>query len=252
MSQVIYQKDVFRLIVGAVLASTLSVALAACGGGSLQGPNGGNFPQGPGFDYGDVLDQLPTAEFPSISHDFRITGESGSTPSFTTSTIQGADSTLRVRVLPGPAERLTMSGGPAGFSASYACITYRVSLILNGVTVETRTTRRLATGGSAVYPHWPYATQNYNPCSGAVENDTLDFSNRLYPGHPPARIRVHSARTDFRCSYYFQLYMTNPRSPGGYGSLALSFSNHCSAPYPVENVHLVSGTLEIQVDGSNL
>jgi hypothetical protein len=250
MSQVTFKNESLRFLVGAVLASTLSLALAACGGGSLQTPRDGGGNQNPGedWDLGDVVDYNPDAELPSISHSFTVTGTGGTAPTYTTPTIVGADSLLKVRVVPGPAERLRLPGSQFdGFHASYACITYRVSLILGSSVSQTRVTRRLATGSHASYPFSP-SGGTYNPCQGAVQNDTIDFSSRLFPGHPAARVRVDQVKTDFQCAYYWTLFLSRPT----FYYLNMSFGSVCPSPTDLHKLHSATGTLEIQVNGSNL
>lgn len=258
MSQAIFKKESIRFVAAAFLASALTLALTACGGGSLQNPGGdSNFGNGD-FDYGDVEDGEGDGSFrPTVSHSFTITGDGGATPTYTSPTISGADSILNVKVTPGRAEVIRATEY-SGFSASYQCVTYKIALIMGSTTITTKTTKPLMPGGGTPRTHYfyNYFTMNpmyrgeyFTPCQGGVATEVLPFSSHLYAGHPSVRIKVSSVKTDFKCPAFIARYNSNP---GGNQNLGHQMANYCNEPTAYYATHVSSGDLEIEVNGSSL
>jgi hypothetical protein len=232
-----------NIIPAFTLAATLAVVAAGCGGQAYRAGEDGNdsrapssqggglFPGSPGSGTGGTGgtgDPIPpgTPDFtPTLTDSSYITGASGTRPSYTTGTIN-TDSIIKVRITAGPAGQVSIpSGTYSNYSASYYCVKYNVTVL--GQTV---TTNALSVNGGGAL------------CPQAADNQVIDFSSRLIPGHGPVTVRVSSARYD----YYCQLLMMGYISP-------YYWQTYCSTSlYPLYQTHTATFTLDIQTNGAPL
>ncbi len=158
---------------------------SSSGGGTYYpGSNAGNTTgnTGPGTGSGSPINPVP-----SYSYDYVLTGNTG------VATVRGilTDSVLRVQFNPGVpqfgyrADGVTLSGYTIGLNC------YRVNVTVLGKTL----TAFVSTTGSAGVGY----------CAGAATSHTLDFSDRLTPGHGPVEVRVSNAQYD-NCRGYGNPY----------------------------------------------
>lgn len=185
------------------------------------------------------LDPPPGVNFvPTFTSSFSFAGSS----SHTTNAID-ADNKLRVKIDAGSAGTIVFPG--SNFSGTYGCLAFNVRLLAyNGTAyVESKTvaTKIMAVNGGS---------QN---CPGAPASDIIDFSDRLGPGHDNYKIKVDSAKYDFYCQHYDYCSWNYWALGGAYGSCSwiqyASRSNYCPVK-TVYSTHTVSGTLEVEINGS--
>ncbi|MEK6577837.1 MAG: hypothetical protein AABZ55_01305 [Bdellovibrionota bacterium] len=175
----------------------------------------------------------PTDGFlPAITFSFSMTGTNGTTPTFATPSMN-TDSILKVKVTAGPAQ---LNTGGSGFQGTYSCLAVNVTAI--GQTVSTV---NLATAGAG-------STATTSQCPGAPHSQIIDFSNRLTPGHGPVSISVSAARYDYYCNEFWIYYMYY----GPYGSPYGSNPGLYCPMHVVYQNHVISGNLDIQVNGTSL
>jgi hypothetical protein len=221
-----------------VLLLAAVASLSSCGREAFRPGNVGQLPAplppGPGVPYpipsgyptpNPTITSVPTD--PPITYTFSITGSGGVTPTFTTPSVD-TDSVLKIRVRSGIAGPISVPG--SNFTANYGCITYNVTVL--GRTVQVGP---LAVNGGSV------------ACQGASDNQVINFSDRLSPGHNVVTVQVSNPKYDFYyigCISYPWLYNAYP-----YGNYS------CNLYYPLYNVyknHTVTGSLDIQVNGTTL
>ncbi len=170
----------------------------------------------------------PTPPFDSAyTFSFSVTGANGTAPTYTTGAIN-TDNILVVRINAGPAGQLSVPGFYSNFTANYNCVSYNVTV--GGRTVTTQT---LAPQGS----NSSYTASNQ--CPGAPSSQVINFSDRLSPGHGNMFVQVSNARYDFYCELYFQ------------GMLSGQYNMYCPLR-TVYQTHTVTGSLDIQVNGTSL
>jgi hypothetical protein len=106
-----------------------------------------------------------------------------------------------------------------------------------GITSTTLTTDTLAVnGGSSV-------------CAGAANEQVLDFSGQMTPGHGAVTISVSAANYDF----YYNDCMNDPS--WAYLGYPLRYPGGCNYPNirwkQVWKTHIVNGGLDVQINGSS-
>lgn len=221
-----------KTFVTAFIAALTVMTLTACGGqayreadtvndiaGSVIGGTTG------GSSGGGVVGVTGTNLLPPIRANFTLTGASGTSPSHSVTVT--TDNILKIRINSGSASQLAVPGY-SNFSAQYNCITY----IVNVLGQDTQTQTLSVNGGN---------------CSGAEDSQVIDLSNRLTPGHGSVTITVRAGSYDFYCtSCLSQPWLYNAYPYGPYS---------CSYYCPLKTVyktHTVTGSLDIQVNGTSL
>lgn len=223
------------------LCGLSALLVCACGGQSSRGgvaPAPEPLPcSGPSCHPGPYPTITPTPvptenPLPPIMETFTITGSLGTQP--VASVEVDTDNLLKVKITPGAAGPLADPNQSSNFTANYGCVSYTITVL--GRTEHP--TLRVGAGSPA--------------CPGAPESYTIDFSNRLSPGHNSVTVQVSNPRYDF---YYLScvpqpwLYGVSPYQPFYY------IESECRTKYGMYNVyknHTVTGTLEIQVNTTSL
>lgn len=224
------------------LFMTLTGALSACGGqayrqGDLVDPGSVTFSDKAGNKGRGVLDGAPALDdeilddsaIPSFSYSFEITGKNGNYPSRKVTGIN-TDNILKIKVIPGPAGNISVKQGYpentySNAQGSYNCVSYLIT-----VGGRSQRTQNLALPGTN------------GQCYGAtgVESQTLDFSDRLTPGHGEMEITITEARTDNKCMQA----LTNWMYMGQYSTYCLT------SLYDLYINYTATGTLDIQTNGT--
>jgi hypothetical protein len=137
------------------------------------------------------------------------------------------DNLLKVKVTAGSAANVIPG---SNFSATYGCVTYKVSAL--GQTIVTNTLS--PNGGNSI-------------CPNASESQTIDFSSRLSSGHGAVTITVQPSGYDFYCQGCLTYPWLYNAYPYGYYSCAM----YCPLKTVYKN-HGVTGTLSIQVNGTGI
>lgn len=216
----------------AVLVAT-NFLLAGCGKTEVQERDGTPAPSPQPYTYTPPPSASPTpspspspapAFMPAYTFSFSMTGSNGAAPTYTASGIN-TDNVLKIRVNSGPASNLTVPNLYSNFTANYSCISYTISVL--GRTVVTQTLSV------------PNGDPHFSQCPGAPQNQVIDFSDRLSPGHGPVSVQVTAARYDFYCQLWFRGWV-----PGDYYM-------YCPMRTVYQN-HTVTGSLDIQVNGTTL
>ncbi len=161
---------------------------------------------------------------PAASFTFEVTGANGLEPAYTTPSIY-TDTKLRVRVNAGAAGRIrTTSGSYSNYSASYSCVSYRLR-----VQGRTFNTGYLTVPGAGV------------DCgTGGQTSQILDMSSFLTPGLGAFTIEVSA-------QYYSAYYEECLKNP-------VPYMYNCGRywQYPVYQTHTVTGSIDVEVNGSSL
>jgi hypothetical protein len=222
-----------------IVIALLATSLVACGGSSyrstrqgssdLGGSGGGGSTGGTTAPGGTSTDTPDEGFMPSYSFAFNLTGTGGTQPTWTSGEIN-TDNILKIRINPGAAGNLSLPSGSAvpysNFSATYGCVSYQITV--NGRSVRTVTLSVNGTGTSWMCPQAP-------------DSQVIDFSDRG-PFFGPVKVQVTQARYDYYCQLLVMGYI-NPYYSGTY----------CSAQgYPVYKNHTVTGSIDVQVNGSSL
>ena len=237
-----------------VSVGLLCVALSACGGQTYREPGSTSGPS-TGGDGGNIWNPNPnpsstpsgTPSYPRITAEFSMNGTGGNVTSFSTQgagIIVNTENVLKVTVRAGQAGALSIAGtsGGSSFTANYSCVSYLVTV--GGRSV--RTSPLLANG------------QPSAACPNGVAEQTIDFSDRTAPGQT-YNVVVSEPRYDFYCQMYAQyhnqcLYIMGPYENYWYGDCYSWKSAYQGSYCPTRAVyknHTVSGSLEIQVNGTN-
>jgi hypothetical protein len=171
----------------------------------------------------------------SYTQSFVVSGAKGTDPTATLPDVL-TDSVLKVRVTAGPAGNLALSssayGGYSNYSGQYYCVKYTVEVVGFGQA----TTHALAVGGGSTV------------CPDADDSEVIDFSRRLTPGHGPVDIKVSAAGYDYYCGLLYSGMI-----PSAYYNWNYWVNQYCSPSlYPVYQTHTVSGSLEVEVNGSGI
>ena len=215
----------------------MAIFLSACGAEAVREPvtanstttqsqssNNVNFPTG-------TYSPTPTptsggGSLPPITASFTLTGSGGTSPTY--STTVDTDSLLKIKVIAGASTNVIPG---SNFSATYGCVTYKVTAL-----GQSQVTSTLSVGG------------NSNPiCPNAPSEQVLDFSSRLTAGHRSVQVTVEATGYDFYCQgclTYPWLYAAYPYGP-------YSCSMYCPMHTVYKN-HGVTGSMAIQVNGTYL
>ncbi len=170
----------------------------------------------------------PTSGTSTLTYPFTLGGTGSTTQTYTSPSIT-TDTRLRVKVIGGPATNIQIetpgryNGAYSNYSASYSCITYKVT-----VAGQSTTTSMIRVGENGT-----------GLCANNPGEQVLDFSNRLQPGHGPVSITVSEPKYDYYCKLWLSGWI--------YGS----YSNYCPL-FTVYKNHRVTGSLEVEINGSSL
>jgi hypothetical protein len=193
------------------------------GGGSSSGSGSSN-----SSGSGTTTPPAEESFLPARSESFTVTGSGGTSPTFTASNVR-TDSLLKVKVIAGAAGPVSIPSGTPGYGgsysnyqASYGCVRYTIEVAGRSVTTNT-----LAVEG-----------QN-SLCPDAPTSQIIDFSDRAV-GVTNTSVKVTAVRYDYYCQLVYMGYI----SPYYYNT-------YCgSSLYSVYRTHSVTGTLEIQTNGT--
>jgi hypothetical protein len=256
---------------------TLATALIGCGGKSnreegldngLGGTTGGFVTSTTGGSTGTTGGSTSTTGgsstttggfLPAVSFSFDQLSGTGSTRSSITFpdpndpnvTPLQTDDIFKVKVTAGPGQQLSLPSGSgySNFVANYGCVEYQVKVF--GVTKSTGT---LSVSDNPP-PAGAGSSESGGVCMGpngqaiwAPHSKVLDFSPQMTPGHGAPDVTVYNPRYDFYCIYWYSMY-------NYYASIGMLqyWANNWSTQCPLKNVfnaHNVSGTLEIQLNGT--
>jgi hypothetical protein len=173
----------------------------------------------------------------ALSFSFTVTGAGGTMPSF--STKSGGkiltDNMLKVRVNAGAAGQLALTNGYSNFNARYGCVSYRVSLY--------NYTTGAAIGGTVTTSLLSINGGSWN-CAGAPSAQIINFSSRLYAGHPALAVKVEVDKTDFDCQACYSY-------PYAYNAQIYGCNLYCPSKTVNKN-HTVTGSIDVQVNGTSL
>jgi hypothetical protein len=208
------------------------------GGQSSSNPDSSNGGDSSGGSTGSGY----TGFAPALTFSFSITGSSGGTsnttpnPTFTTGSIN-TDNTLRVRITPGPAGSVNTSSG-SNYSQTYNCAAFTITLLnKNGNVIGSgiQTKALAVNSGSAL-------------CDGASKSQTIDLSGYLSQGHGALRVQVSGARYDTYCMWLLSGVIPIPY-PWTYQQ---AYQTYCSSSlYPALAQHTVTGTVEVETNGTD-
>ena len=219
----------------AVLLTLLLATLSACGGEAYREPDVDSDDDGstaqssssssPAASSSSGTVDTSDPENPVYTYSFSLTGSGGTAPTYTSTSIS-TDNTLRVRVIPGQAGSLSTSEGTdSNFSATYYCASYTVTVLGHSLTTQPLKIN----GGGAI-------------CANAAESEILDFSDRMTSGHGDVTVGISAPRYDYYCQLLYNGYIN-----WGY------YSTYCSQSlYPVYKNHTVTGSIEVEVNGTSL
>jgi hypothetical protein len=232
------------------LALGLLVALATgCGAGGyrenqLTRPNvTGNQTTTPTTTVGSTTTTAPAASDinPTVSYDFTITGQGGNFPTWPKTGEEPpalkTDATLKVRVTAGPASQVSPLPGSkvpySNWTMAYDCVEYTISVL--GQTRKTGILK-VGTGGTM--------------CPTAPSAKTFDLKGMLYPGHPDIQVKVVGASYSLYCQWLYSGLLSTSLWPYTNVTFQQAQSLYCStAMYPLLNVHTVTGSIDVEVDG---
>ncbi|MEK6704485.1 MAG: hypothetical protein AABZ06_01725 [Bdellovibrionota bacterium] len=215
-------KQTKTMAIGFLMAIFMA-SIASCGKQSYrESPQNNNVSSTEGSSNGSVdntdntTSNLEPDLNPPLTFSFNIKGSGG----YTTPAID-TDNVLKVRIISGPSEKISIPGY-SNFTANYGCVSYKIT-----VAGRSTVTSILSVSG-------------FNGlCKESSDNQVIDFSNRLGQGHNSVEISVSEARYDFYC----QLYMA--------GWVWGDMNMFCPLRTVYQN-HTVTGSLEIQVNGTSL
>ena len=233
---------------GVTLGIVTLALLSGCGGQSYHdglttaapGGNGGATVPGPGTSPAPVVDNgggVDTGFAPAMTFSFSLTGKGGNAPIYTTPSF-GTDNILRVRVTAGRADQLSLlphSGYTySNYTADYTCISYTVTVA--GQSIATK----------------PLAVDGGGPmCPSASDSVVLDFSRRLGPGHGSVQVVVSDAKYDHYCTLWAACQAQPWTTACNYSFPPQSYTMFCPLR-TVYRTHTVTGSLDIQINGTTL
>ena len=229
-----------RKTVASLSALALMLLVSGCGGEAYRtvstdnspasGGSGGGGSGTPWVDPGTGGSgggTVITPAIPAYSYDFSVTGEGGTTPTFTSASVD-TDNLLVVRVSAKSAGIISATNY-SNFSGNYECVQYEVTAL--GKTLST-----------GVLSTVPGGATN---CPGAPTYADLNFSDRLGAGHNAVNIEIRKVYYDFYCSWAKWVNASWPYSGYDYQNLAY----YC----PVKTVyrtHTVNGKIQVKVNGT--
>jgi hypothetical protein len=101
------------------------------------------------------------------------------------------------------------------------------------------------------------ATAGDASCTGSVDDETIDFSSSLTPGHGPLKIVVTNGGHDYFCQLYYGC-INNPWLLG-YDYVGLACNTFMSAGQgaycptrPANTNDTMNGTVDVQINGTGL
>ncbi|NDD90882.1 hypothetical protein EBZ37_02190 [bacterium] len=209
----------------------------SAGGGSNSSGNttpyvgpttpGGGWSGGSGSGSGSTVTPPPTA--PAFNFDFQVTGEGGTSPSYTASSVD-TDNLLVVRISARPAGQVSIASGQySNFTANYGCVQYEVTAL----------GKTMSTGILSTTPNNPV-------CPGAPGYADLNFSDRLASGHNTVNVSVTKVYYDFYCLWAKWVNSS-------YYNISLYGAQNETYFCPLRTVyrsHVANGKMQIQVNGT--